>query len=64
MRGVGRRFRSGVGCGESCGAYRGMARKSESGVAGVASRWVGGEVCFTVAQVCGCFGSQVESVTG
>ena len=61
VRGVDRRLRRGVGCGVSCWACRGMARKSECEVAGVARRRVGGEVGGSGARL---FGSQVESVTG
>ena len=64
VRGVDRRLRIGVGCGVSCWACRGMARKSESGVAGVVRRRVGGEVRFRGGSGARLFGSQVESVTG
>ena len=64
VRGVDRRLRIGVGCGVSCWACRGMARKSESGVAGVVRRRVGGEVRFRGGSGAQLFGSQVESGTG
>ena len=63
-RGVSRRLRSGVGCGVSCGACHAMARKSESGVAAVVRRWVGGEVCLRGCSSVRLFGSQGEWLTG
>ena len=64
VRGVDRRLRIGVGCGVSCWACRGMARKSESGVAGVVRRRVGGEVRFRGAQVRGCLGRKLNRLLG